>query len=309
MKTFAMVLSITLMALYSSCATARPQEPMVWAHHSTQWWTWWWSKNCQGKSPLPVGGLLSTLTFNYNKQEYDEAMKEIETVVTQARNSGFLVIPTLNIHIHRGYEAGQEFNSWFDRNAWAERAKWLEGMVPYAHENTLGVDIEPYWEWESSPRYPKFADSEQLAYAIQPFIDVLVKNKIRLYVFPADDTAPWLQIVAKGGVELVLLFENSYWLSDFYQTNETAYQKRLASMAVQKKELEPAGLKYVPGFFETALKKPGFLKTMSDLGYKETWVFLRRDPDVHKYNKFCLPEFYDLEPYKVEKKKSDPEAK
>lgn len=73
-------------------------------------------------------------------------------------------------------------------------------------------------------------------------------------------------------------------------------------MAQERKETEAKGLKYVPGFYETALKKPDFLQTMSNLGYKESWVFLRRDPDVHKYNKFCLPEFYDLAPYNIEKK-------
>lgn len=276
-------------------------SPVVWVHHSLEWWDWWWKDNCSNKSPRPDFGLLSALTFNWDGKDFKESMEMVNRVVGQERQAGFKVIPTLDIHIHRGYEEGKQFESWFDRDAWEERAKWLEAMVPLAHENKMAVDIEPYWEDEVSQRYPDESDSKRLAIAVKPFMEMLVKHKIKLYVFPSEDTNPWLQIASKMGVDIVALFESSYFLSDNYASDNEAYNNELEKMARQRKSMESAGMEYVPGFFETALKKPGFMEDMGKLGYKEVWVFIRRDPDVHKYDKLCLPEFDDLAPYEFGK--------
>jgi len=271
--------------------------PIVWVHHSLDWWDWWWNENCSNKIIQPTFGFLPTLTFNYNGYGFKESMEKVNMVIHQQRQAGFKAIPTFNTHIHRGYENGNEFQSWFDRNAWAERAAWVESMVPLAYNNKMALDIEPYWKNESSQRYPTKRDSEKLSIAIKPFIDVLVKNRIKLYVFPAEDTEPWTEIASNMGADIVALYESSYSLPDYYESDEEAYDDLLEEMAEQRKKVEAAGMRYVPGFFETALKKLGFLETMAKLGYHEVWVYIRRDPDVHKYNKLCLPEFYDLEPY------------
>lgn len=275
--------------------------PVVWVHHSLDWWDWWWKENCSNNSPRQAFGLLSALTFNWDGKEFKESMEMVNRVVDQERKAGFKVIPTLDIHIHRGYEEGKQFESWFDRDAWRERAKWFEAMVPLAHDKRMAVDIEPYWEDEVSQRYPEESDSKRLAIAIKPFIDVLVKHQIKLYVFPAEDTNPWLQIASKMGVDIVALFESSYFLSDDFASDHKAYNDQLKKMAKQRKSMEAAGVEYVPGFYETALKKPGFMEAMAKLGYKEVWVYIRRDEDVHKYHKVCLPEFNDLGPYEFGK--------
>jgi hypothetical protein len=35
---------------------------------------------------------------------------------------------------------------------------------------------------------------------------------------------------------------------------------------------------------------------MAERGYKETWIFIRRDSEDRKYDKFFLPDFYELTP-------------
>ena len=270
--------------------------PVVWVHHSLDWWNWWWRDNCSNKRIYPKFGFLSTLAFKYNGQVYEDAMKEVTKVTTQARKAGYKVIPTFLVHMNKDYEKGKEFDSWFDRKAWSERAKWLEGMIPLAHNNTLGVDIEPYWKNEDAQRYPGEKDGEKMAKAIKPFVDVAIKNNIQLYVFPEEDV--WARVASKMGADIAALHEDSYSLPDYYESDKKAYIDLLKKMKKRQIRDEAAGLRYIPGFYETAFKKLGFLEAMAELGYKEVWVFVRRaKPEVYNYNKFCLPEFYDLEPY------------
>ena len=173
------------------------ETPIVWVHHSLDWWNWWWKKNCYKNLPESVHGLLSTLSFNQSGQKFSDAMGEFDDVATQAKKTGFNVIPTLKIQIHRGYERDKEFPSWFDRNAWIERAKWLEGMLPHAHSGKMAIDFEP--SWEASPgniRYPNNKLQAKLAYAVKPFFDVVKKHRIELYVMPGGLVYGFNQIAA-----------------------------------------------------------------------------------------------------------------
>jgi hypothetical protein len=276
-----------------------PEAPIVWVHHSISWWDWWWRKNCYNNRPESVHGLLSTLSYNNNGQKFSSAMEEFEVAYTQATKSGFKVIPTLKIQIHRGYENGKEFASWFDRNAWAERAEWLEGLLPYMHSGKMSIDFEPSWKGSTgNKRYTRREDQEKLAYAVKPFFDVVKKHGIELYVMPGGLIYGFNEIAAIMGVNLVMLDEGTYPLPDFYKTDQEKFQEYIEIMDERRKGLKVLGIKYLPGFYETALKKPGFLPAIAKLGYKEVWVFIRRgQPKVYNYNKFCLREFYDLEPY------------
>ncbi len=279
------------------------ETPIVWVHHSLDWWDWWWGKNCYKNPPESVHGLLSTLSFKHNRQNYSVAMEEFKNVYTQATESGFNVIPTLKIQIHRGYEDGKEFSSWFDRNAWIERAEWLEGLLPYMHSGKMSIDFEPSWESSSgNQRYTSTKDQVKLAYAVKPFFDVVKKHGIELYSMPGGMVFSFNQIAAMMGVNLVMLDEGVYPLPDFYKTDEKKFQEFLEIMDERRIGMKALGVRYLPGFYETALKKPGFLSAMAKLGYKEIFVFIRRGkPEVYNFSKFCLREFYDLEPYNFKK--------
>ncbi|MFQ5444036.1 MAG: hypothetical protein ACE5EK_05400 [Nitrospinales bacterium] len=274
------------------------QKTFVWVHHHTTWWKWWWHKNCADPSSRPSQGLLSVLTYNWQNQSFNDAMEELKMVVTQAKAVGFDVIPTLNIHIHRGYAKGKEFPSWFDKKAWADRSKWLEAMIPYSFANKMAVDVEPYWKSKrGNPRYPSNKDFDRLAEAIKPFIDLVKKHKIILYVIPGGLNYTWNRVAAHLGANLVMLDEGSYMLPDFYGSDQEKFKKLLRGIKKKQKLIEKTGMKYIPGFYETALKKPGFFNEIAKQGYDEAWVYIRRKSEIHRYHKFCLPEFYDLKPY------------
>ena len=176
-------------------------------------------------------------------------------------------------------------------------------MIPHAHSGKMAIDFEP--SWEASPgniRYPDSKLQAKLAYAVKPFFDVVKKHRIELYVMPGGLVYGFNQIAAMMGVNLVMLDEGTYPLPDFYKTDEEKFQEYLEMMDERRIGMKALGIKYLPGFYETALKKPGFLTAMAKLGYKEVWVFIRREkPKVFRYNKFCLREFYDLRPYAFEK--------
>jgi len=105
------------------------------------------------------------------------------------------------------------------------------------------------------------------------------------------------KVFIEMGIKPEMLVKSFYNVPDYYHSDDKAFIKALKEMDRQKKELEGTGMKFYPGYAETALKVPGFLKEISNKGFKEFWIYMRRDHKVHRLNKFCLPEFYDLEPY------------
>lgn len=295
-------------------ASVQSQDAITWIHHSTEWWVWWWNDNSDSPSrQLPKSpriGLLTTMTHDTDRTSAGDKLAELKFVVKQERASGFPVIPTLNTVTHAsyelsgqirpGYESGSEFQSWFDRDVWSSRAELLEAMVPLAKDGkVLGLDVEPYWEAsKGNPRYPSDQHYSKLRTAITPLINVARKHGLTLYVFPGGMPYLWNRVANDMGVDLVMLDERSYAVPDFFGVNEAKYRAGLDSIAEAEQEVVQARMRYVPGFYETALKKPGFMNAMADRGYKETWIFIRRgDPKVHRYDKFLLPEFYDLSPY------------
>jgi len=288
-------------------------EAITWVHHSTEWWLWWWKDNTHSPSrqllKSPRVGLLTTMTHDPDRASAADKLAELKAVVEQERAAGFPVIPTLNTVIHTryelngqtrpGYPSGTEFQSWFGQDVWWSRAQLLEAMAPWAQNGkVLGLDVEPYWEARpGNPRYPSEEHYAKLSTAIKPLIQVAKKHDLQLYVFPGGTQYLWNRVAHDMGADLVMLDEKSYPVPDHYQVDEAKYKAGLNALAASQKEVVQAGMRYVPGFYETALKKTGFLAEMAARGYPETWVFIRRDPEVHRYNKFLLPEFYDLTPY------------
>jgi hypothetical protein len=295
---------LLIWALLVDCGLAKEREPKklkIWVHHHIKWWSNYWGKNCALDNPRHANGLLPILNFKYKGKGFEESLAEFSRVVDNERKLGFDVIPTFNARIHQGYKKGTEFQAWFDEAGWAERANWFEAMLAKVDGKRVGLDVEPYWKGENSNRrYPKPRHRARLAKAIRPFIDVLIENDVELYVFPGSINFVWIQEAATRGVRLVSLDERTYGLPDYYQSEPEKYQEKLEEITKNKKDAEAMGMRYVPGFYETALKRPGFLEAIQDLGYREIWIFLRRDGKVHRYHKFCLPEFYDLKPYGFE---------
>jgi len=161
------------MTIFSACAFAeseqvevpagseKNEDTFVWVRLHNSWWTNYWNEPCSKNKPNNVDGLITTISFKYRDKSFDDSMEELITVVTQQKAAGFKVMPMLNLLIDNGYEKGTEFQAWFDRDVWVERAKWFEAMVPYAYEKNLVIDFEPYWESsDGNPRYPSTEDKK-----------------------------------------------------------------------------------------------------------------------------------------------------
>ncbi len=252
-------------------AGTQPQKAITWVHHSTEWWLWWWKDNSQSPSrQLPKStriGLLTTMTHLADRTSAAAKLAELKSVVKQERAAGFPVIPTLNVVTHTSYElsgeirpgytSGTEFESWFDKDVWSSRAELLEAMVPLAKGGkVLGLDVEPYWKASNgNPRYPSDQHYAKLRTAIAPLIEVAKKHGLILYVFPGGTQYLWNRVANDLGADLVMLDEGSYTIPDFYQVDEAKYKGGLDSIARAENNVVKAGMRYMPGFFETALKK------------------------------------------------------
>ena len=281
-------------ALFSDVANMVNTGAITWIHHSIDWWEPFWKSNCTNNTPPQTIGFFPKETFKWNGITLSEAIAKINTVTSEQRALGFQSIPSLGLWIHKNQKPGMEFKAWFDINVWTERAVWIEAMVPYiaVGDNRIAIDIEPYWTaTRGNPRYPSTKDIPALKVAMKPFADKLIALNLKLYLFPADPVNfAYVTALKKLGVDMVLLDEGTYDISDFYGTNQSSYESGLDTLNSFNSMDEP----YIPGFFETGIQSANndFLTRMAKLGYKETWIFIRTSNTFSSWDKFCLPEFF-----------------
>jgi len=269
--------------------------PLIWVHHDVRWWDWAWKVNFTNNptQPYPLA-FFPKVTFKWNDQTLEESMVEMNTVTCEQRNLGYKSLPGIGLWIHKGFAAGTEFTSWFDINVWTERAQWVEALYPYSQpcDDRFVLDFEPYWSSTTgNPRYPQASDEPAMAIAMQPLIDTLLALDIELYIMPGRSDYAYVNVLNNAGVRMLVLDEGSYPIPDNYQVNTSVYDDKVSKMAIQKTNAISAGLRYAPGFYETAVQKPDFIVEMAKLGHKEVWIFIRTNQTI-TWDKFGLPEFY-----------------
>ena len=221
-------------ALFSDVANTVNTGAITWIHHSIDWWEPFWKSNCTNNTPPQTIGFFPKESFKFNGITLSEAMAKINTVTSEQRALGFQSVPSLGLQIHIDQLAGTEFQSWFDINVWTERAVWVEAMVPYiaVGDNRIAIDIEPYWTGtQGNPRYPTSSDVSALMVSMKPFSDKLIALNLKLYLFPADPVNfAYVTALRNLGVDMVLLDEGSYDISDFYENDPTAYRSSIRVM-------------------------------------------------------------------------------
>jgi len=301
------LLAIYLIGGFSHTAGAS-KEVKVWYMFDQSWWNWWYKDNCSTWNIRPTNHLILGAAYNTSATRgVRTTLKVLNKAVKEARDLGFVVIPEFTLRFQDGFSKGKEYQAWFSRKVWAEQAKYIKALaVTMDDTKRFVIDIEPYWKTSpSNPRYIASKDAYKFAAAVVPFVDAVKAAGIKeLWILPGRLIYEHIKVLAAFGLNMKVLDEGTYTLPDLFHTDKPEYEKRMKVSLNMDAAHSVAGIDYLPGFYETALKHPGFVDELRSKGIREAWVFPRRGghfdadknkgTDISRHHKFCTPEWFNI---------------